>query len=541
MQHRTFGLGTTTLIGAVCALVMASAFVVGTRAQSSGAPQGQTAPPAAKPAEPEWVKDEEGRLYRLEPIPKAQAVKIDEHQVRTMFGVPADLAKEDEKFYYIKLYKVGPTGPPLAPPRARPAAPIGPLPAASSRLRWLPYDDGLPRRGQWRDGLALADLTGDGRLDIVLSPARKTLRPPTVFAREGEKWVVSPKVQFPRRAYDYGDVAVGDVDLDGILDLVLGVHLNGLIGLHGSASGEMTEDSDGLPYVMSKDQQVFSSRAVTLADCNGDRRLDLIAFGEGPRLVTAPGTDVRVASGLGTFIRKADGGWTASPAPRGDQFGTGIGVADIDGDRNLDVVVASGLLGDRRLVHYGDGACGWRTEPIDAARERSYATAVAAADLTGDGRADLVVGYTDFSADQPAVGVDMLSRGADGRWTRKALMRAAGRGRIEVVATGDLNADARADVVVVGEAGAATVFLGDGRGGFTRESRTLPSPGGCQGAAAAIADLDGDGRNDLVVSYAQESSPSAAGVCPSEGGVAAWRSLPPAAAAPTTPRRPPPA
>jgi hypothetical protein len=95
---------------------------------------------------------------------------------------------------------------------------------------------------------------------------------------------------------------------------------------------------------------------------------------------------------------------------------------------------------------------------------------------------------------------------------------------------------------VVGEAGAVIVFRGDGRGGFTRESRTLPSPGGCQGAAAAIADLDGDGRNDLVVSYAQESSPSAPGVCPSEGGVAAWRSVPPtpATATPkTSPRRPP--
>ncbi len=137
-------------------------------------------------------------------------------------------------------------------------------------------------------------------------------------------------------------------------------------------------------------------------------------------------------------------------------------------------------------------------------RPRSYVTAVAAGDVTGDGHADVVVGYVEFSRTTPSYGVDVLMRGADGQWTRRALVREEGRVRVEAIAIGDLDGDQRADVVTVGAAGAATIFLGDGRGGFTRERQTLPSPGGCQGATAVIGDLDRDGLGDIVISYAQE-------------------------------------
>jgi hypothetical protein len=117
----------------------------------------------------------------------------------------------------------------------------------------------------------------------------------------------------------------------------------------------------------------------------------------------------------------------------------------------------------------------------------------------------------------------VLVRGADGKWTRRALAREAGRSRVEAIAIGDLDGDQRGDVVTVGAAGAATIFLGDARGGFTRERQTLPSPGGCQGATAVIGDLDADGLGDIVLSYAQESSSTMPDACKTEGGIAAWK------------------
>ena len=48
--------------------------------------------------------------------------------------------------------------------------------------------------------------------------------------------------------------------------------------------GQFEDASTALPFSMRSDEPVFSSRAIALADCNADARLDIVALGEGPRL-----------------------------------------------------------------------------------------------------------------------------------------------------------------------------------------------------------------------------------------------------------------
>jgi hypothetical protein len=515
---------------------------------SSSAPRAQSAQAAraGQAEQVEWLTDAEGRQYKLEAIPKEQATKVSDTKVRTLFGVPADLAREDEKFYYIKLYKTAPAPitktPPLSPARgAKPssskpsstspssgkgvAGPAEAVPAASARLRWTSMGTGLPAKGQWREGIAIADLNGDGRPDIAASGARKTLRPPTIFVSDGTTWTPAKGITFAPRPFDYGDLALGDINGDGTIDAALGIHLRGLMAFRREANGTFADASTGLPFAASSRDQAFSSRAVALTDCNADGRLDLVALGEGPRL-PAPGVEAQIAMGLASFVQQADGAWQRAPKAEGERgglFGSSLEIADINGDSKPDAIVAPGTLGDTRIVHHGDGACGWTAETVDAVRPRSYVTAIAAGDVTGDGKADVVLGYVEFSADEPSYGVDVLMRGADGQWTRRALAREAGRVRVEAIAIGDLDGDSRGDVVTVGAAGAATIFLGDGRGGFTRERQTLPSAGDCQGATAVIGDLDRDGLGDIVISYAQELSSTMPDVCKNEGSIAAWK------------------
>lgn len=422
------------------------------------------------------------------------------------------------------------------------------LPRASQRLRWIPFSSGLPDAGQWRDGLALADLTNDRRLDIVVSPPRKSLRAPSVFTHDGVAWTRVP-IEFPRRPYDYGDVAVGDLNGDRVPDLALGVHLRGLMAFHGTTGadgiagangtngvGRLEDASTGLPFSTRADHPVFSSRAIALADCNNDARLDIVALGEGPRIGSLTEALGAVAMGVTSFVRGADDAWTMKrdeESAAAGVFGGSIATGDIDGDGRVDLAIATGTLGDSRLWYRGGEGCTWSAEAVDAVRPRSYITSIALADLVteinnDDTRDEIVVGYLEFATDQPMSGVDVLARTRDGAWSRHPLMREAGRARIEAIGSGDLDGDGHQDVAIVGKLGAVTVFLGDGRGGFTRERQTIASPDSCEGSTIAIGDLDGDGLSDLVIGYAQEGASvesaesSQTPNCKNEGGIASW-------------------
>src|SRR4029450_6263059 len=114
--------------------------------------------------------------------------------------------------------------------------------------------------GEGREGLVLADLTGDGKLDIAASGARKTLRPPTIFTFDGKAWAAAKDIKFAPRPFDYGSLALGDFNGDGKLDVALGVHLKGLMAFRRDENGGFADASTGLPFAANNREQAFSSR-----------------------------------------------------------------------------------------------------------------------------------------------------------------------------------------------------------------------------------------------------------------------------------------
>jgi hypothetical protein len=65
------------------------------------------------------------------------------------------------------------------------------------------------------------------------------------------------------------------------------------------------------------------------------------------------------------------------------------------------------------------------------------------------------------------------------------------------IAVADLNGDGKLDIVVANSAG-VTVFIGDGAGGFAAAPGS-PHPVGLQSGSIAVGDLNHDGIADLVV------------------------------------------
>src|SRR6187431_1087564 len=113
--------------------------------------------------------------------------------------------------------------------------------------RFRSAGDGLPRRGQWRDHFAIADVDGDGHPDVVHGPARKASGGPVVFRRANdERWQPWDALRVPALGYAYGGVATGDFTGDGVADVVLAGHLRGLVALRGARDGTFVAASRGL-------------------------------------------------------------------------------------------------------------------------------------------------------------------------------------------------------------------------------------------------------------------------------------------------------
>jgi FG-GAP-like repeat len=185
---------------------------------------------------------------------------------------------------------------------------------------------------------------------------------------------------------------------------------------------------------------------------------------------------------------------------------TSVALGDLDGDGKLDVVATHGAYDDdppelRRLrlisVLYGrgDGKLGPSHEyEIGEEGDLGGAWSIAIADLSGDGKPDVVTGNLD------AKSVSVLVN--DGRGALEAPVNyALGREPWDVAAA-DLNADGKLDIAT-GNPNTVSVLLnaGDGTFGAVHEY-----PAGRGSWAFAVGDLSGDGRPDIATADRRRST-----------------------------------
>jgi hypothetical protein len=147
---------------------------------------------------------------------------------------------------------------------------------AEGQGRFRLHAAGLPEEGDFR-GVALGDVNGDGFLDLAISagtwPGRPTL---LVYLGAREKdWQPAPGGHPESAASDvFEGVELADLDGDGRLDLVAVSHMDaGLRVWRGKGDGsfERCEDT-GLP----SGREDVRGWGLSVGDVNGDRRPDLV-------------------------------------------------------------------------------------------------------------------------------------------------------------------------------------------------------------------------------------------------------------------------
>jgi hypothetical protein len=525
-----------------------------------------------EPPDGQWLIDETGREYFVMRIEKLEGQYrwMDDDTVRVRGGMMFDIAGHDEEAFWMKVYRVDPVVTRRQPPSREEIARIEAayevdLPVADG-LRFAPFSAGLPESGQWRNGFELADMNGDGHLDIVHGPPRKGAAVPFVFLGDGAgSWRRWESVRFPAVALDYGDVAVADFNGDGHQDLALAVHLRGGIVFVGDGEGRFEPWTEGIPlddFDPGKGMfPTFSSRQVEALDWNRDGRADLIFLSEGPVNVDLANQKDR-DFGKVVFLNQGDGRWTRAEAPPSigaSSFGDTLLLADFDGDGRTDFAHSSGVIGDRALVNLAPAEAGapWRPVLVDPVRPRSYVWAVGAGDFDADGRDDLLVSYTSLELAPSRSGLDlMLSRpapdagaAADGTaavaWERRPLWSGTGEERWHALGAGDLDGDGGLEVVALEDDGRMMVLRRAADGGWVREEDPPPAEAAaqCRGVAVRLVDLDGRPGAEIVAGFAGEPGsevtldPTHRGECRHNGSLRAWTVEPLAAGGDSLARR----
>ena len=241
--------------------------------------------------------------------------------------------------------------------------------------------------------------------------------------------------------------------------------------------------------------------AVAVADVNGDGLDDLFISG--------------AAGQAGVlYLGQPDGTFKPAPSqPGGDaKEADDVGALffDADGDGHPDLLIVAGGVqrdeGDARLddrLYLNDGHGTFHLAPAgELPRDGESTTACAAADFDGDGHVDLFVGGRLVPGRWPATPRSFLYRNEGGRFVDVTDQLAPGLrhvGMVTAAAWADLDGDGRPDLVLTLEWGPVKVFHNTGHG--FEDSTARAGLAGRTGwwSALTVADVNGDGRPDLIV------------------------------------------
>jgi hypothetical protein len=222
---------------------------------------------------------------------------------------------------------------------------------------------------------------------------------------------------------------------------------------------------------------------ISVADVNHDHNTDILVANADSGTVT-----VLLGDGKGQ-IREAPG----SPFAAG-HLPNDIGIADMNGDGNLDLVIAD-HQSPYLTILLGDGKGGFRLgpgSPVDV-HSNPHPHGVAVADFNGDGKPDVVT--DSWGTNQ----IELLLGDGKGGIATPGRYFTVGHRPYERLRYADFNHDGIPDIATTNlDDGTVTILLGDGKGGF-RSASGSPFPGGAKPWQVFVDDVDGDGNSDLMI------------------------------------------
>jgi FG-GAP-like repeat/Fibronectin type III domain len=322
-------------------------------------------------------------------------------------------------------------------------------------------------------GVAIADVTGDGRNDVLMttqyhSGSENTDFKLAVFAQRSDRTLAAPVVLSSHASTFQASmrIATGDFDADGDTDVA--VAGNSGVDVYRQASGALSQ-----PTLLTNPEPTGD---LVSADLNDDGRSDLVVSDATPRTLAYLGQPAGFAAPV--VVSSTTGGW--------------VDAADLNSDGRTDIVSSD----THDVVVHAQTSVGSFVEETRIADVPDM-RAIAVGDITGDGRADIA---TTKSSNSPYAGVfvyPQTSTGSIGEPVLYGLYDSP-----EPVVLADVDRDGRRDLVTA-------------HGGWNYSSVLLQRPDGLLGRSQmvripnitshydnrglAVGDITGDGKPDLAI------------------------------------------
>lgn len=325
------------------------------------------------------------------------------------------------------------------------------------------------------------DVDGDGDLDWVVA---KEFGANVLLLNDGRgRFADDSAERLPRGVHDSEDIGVADFDGDGDPDLVSVSEDDGIHELYlNDGRGYFSDGSAGIPLVS-------SANTVLVTDLDGDGDADLLLGNAGQNRALLNDGAARFADRTPDFL------------PAGTETTQDLALGDVDGDGDLDLVEGN-EDGNRLLLNDGGGRFAVAPPdrlPLPAAGEETRG--VELGDVDADGDLDLFLANVRFARQRPPQDRLLLNDG-QGRFRDvtadhlpvEAFNTAGARLR-------DLDADGDLDLLLAfAFGGSYGAWRNDGAGRFEDATAVLlPGPLAGDGVEVQVADVDGDGLNDLYL------------------------------------------